>query len=129
MTLPWLNRGKYDAEIEQAHREAESFEAEYRTRYAAISREIRDAVIRAESARKVLDLYRNILRPDIQNLSKAATVAYQTSQSELLNVLDTQTLSIDAEYAFFDALAGYETSLADLERAIGAPLPAERRPL
>jgi outer membrane protein, heavy metal efflux system len=129
MSLPWLNRGKHDAEVQQAQEESRAVQSEYQKQRAAISREIRDALIRAESARRIVELYRNTLRPDIQNLSRAATVAYQTNQAGLLSVLDIQSMSIDAEYALFNALAEYEQSLADLERAIGMTLPAERRPL
>jgi outer membrane protein TolC len=129
MTLPWLNRGKHDAEVRQAQEESIAAQAEYQSQRAAISRGIRDALIRAESARKIVELYRNILRPDIQGVSRAATVAYQTNQAGLLSVLDAQNMSIDAEYALFDALSEYEQSIADLERAIGGTLPAERRPL
>jgi cobalt-zinc-cadmium efflux system outer membrane protein len=128
MSLPWLNRSKHDSEVLQAQEESAGIVAEYQRQRAAISREIREAAIRAESARKIVDLYRTILRPDIQNLAKAATVAYQTNQAELLSILDTQSTSIDAEYAVFDALTEYEQSIADLERAIGAPL-SERKPL
>jgi outer membrane protein TolC len=74
-------------------------------------------------------LYRDTLRPDTASVSKAATVAYQTNQSSLLSVLDTQSMSIDVEYALFDALANYEQSLADMERAVGASVPGERKPL
>lgn len=129
MTLPWLNRGKHDSEIQQAQEESASIQADYQRQRAAISKEIRDALIRAQSAQRIVDLYRNILRPDIQNITKAATVAYQTNQAGLLTVLDSQNMTIDAEYALFDALSEYEQSLANLERAIGMPLPGERKPL
>jgi len=129
MTLPWLNRGKHDSEVRQAQEEAASIQAEYEKQRTAIARDIRDARIRAESALKIVELYRDTLRPDIQNVAGAATVAYQTNQAGLLSVLDAQSMSIDAEYALFDALSEYEQGLADLERAIGGPLPGERRPL
>jgi outer membrane protein TolC len=129
MTLPWLNRGKHESELQQAQEESSSVVAEYQKQRAAISKDIRDALIRAEAARKVVELYRSILRPDLQIVEKAATVAYQTNQAGLLTVLDSQNMSIDAEYALFDSLSDYERSLADLERAVGAPLPSERKPL
>jgi outer membrane protein TolC len=129
MSLPWLNRGKYDSEVQQAQQESAVVLTEYKSRRAAISREISQALIRAQSALKIVELYRTTLQPDLQNLSKAATVSYQTNQSGLLSILETQSLSIDAEYALFEALSDYEQSLADLERAVGAPLPGERRPL
>lgn len=129
MTLPWLNRGKHNSEVLQVQEEIGAIQAEYLKQKTAIFREIRDAMIRAESARKIVELYREILRPDIQNLSKAATVAYQTDQAGLLTVLDTQGMSIDAEYALFGAFSEYERSTGDLERAIGGSLPGQRRPL
>jgi len=82
-----------------------------------------------QAALKIVELYRDTLRPDAANVSKAATVAYQSEQSSLLNVLETQNLSIDVEFALFDALANYEQSIADLERAIGVSVPGERKPL
>jgi len=129
MTLPWLNRERHDSEIQQAQEEHDAILAEYQKQIAAIHRDIRESLIRAEAALKIVDLYRDTLRPDAANVSKAATVAYQSEQSSLLNVLDTQNLSIDVEFALFDALANYEQSIADLESAIGISVPGERKPL
>jgi len=129
MTLPWLNRSKHDSEVQQAQEESAALQAEYAKQRATILKEIRDAIIRAEAARKIVNLYRDTLKPDLENVSRSATVAYQTSQASLLDVIETQSGSIEAEYALFDALTEYEQSIAGLERAIGAPLTAERRPL
>jgi cobalt-zinc-cadmium efflux system outer membrane protein len=129
MTLPWLNRERHDSEIQQAQAEHDAILAEYQKQIAAIHRDIRESLIRAQAALKIVELYRDTLRPDAANVSKAATVAYQSEQSSLLNVLDTQNLSIDVEFALFDALANYEQSIADLERAIGVSVPGERKPL
>ena len=129
MTLPWLNRSKHDSEVQQAQEESAALQAEYAKQRATILKEIRDAIIRAEAARKIVNLYRDTLKPDLENVSRSATVAYQTSQASLLDVIETQSGSIEAEYALFDALTEYEQSIANLERAIGAPLTAERRPL
>ena len=129
MTLPRLNRGKHDSEIQQAQEERDAITAEFQAQLSSITQEIRESFIRAESARKIVELYRDILRPDTANVSKAATVAYQTEQSGLLSVLDSQSMSIEVEYVLFDALATYEQSVADMERAIGVSLPGERKPL
>lgn len=129
MTLPWLNRSRHESEVDQAQEEHDAILAEYQKQLSSISREIRESLIRAQSALKIVELYRDTLRPDTASVSKAATVAYQTSQSSLLSVLDSQSMSIDVEYALFDALANYEQSLADMERAAGASVPGERKPL
>jgi cobalt-zinc-cadmium efflux system outer membrane protein len=129
VTLPWLNRGKHDSEIREAHEELSAVQLEVRRQRTAIAREVQDALIRTESARKTINLYRDTLRPNLQDLSGAATVAYRTNQGDLLSVLDTRSMSFELEYALFDAITEYEQSLSELERAIGAPLSGERRPL
>jgi cobalt-zinc-cadmium efflux system outer membrane protein len=129
MTLPWLNRSKHESEIGQAQEEHDAIFAEYQKQLSSISKEIRESLIRAQSSLKIVELYRDILRPDTASVSKAATVAYQTNQSSLLSVIDTQSMSVDVEYALFEALANYEQSLADMERAVGASVPGERKPL
>lgn len=45
-----------------------------------------------------------------------------------LSVIETQSMSIEAD-AIYEALSDCEQSLAYLERAIGMPLPGERKPL
>jgi cobalt-zinc-cadmium efflux system outer membrane protein len=129
MSLPRLNRAKHDSEIQQASQELSAIQLEERKQRAVISRELREAVIHAEAAKKIVDLYRQTLAPDTQNVLRAATVAYQTDQGGLLGVLDSESMSIDIQYALFEALTEYEQSLAELERAVGAPLQGERLPL
>ena len=129
ISLPKLNRSKHDSEIQQAQEELSAIQIESRKQRAAISKEVREALIRVESARKTIDLYRGTVAPDVRSVSKAATVAYQANQGGLLDILDTQGMAVDIEYAVFDALSEYEQSLAELERAIGMPLPGERSPL
>ena len=39
--------------------------------------------------------------------SRLTTIAYQTNQAGLLNILDAQNMSLEAEYALFDALSEF----------------------
>jgi hypothetical protein len=55
---------------------------------------------------------------------RAAAAAYQTDQTDFLNLLDSQSVAIDFQHKLFEALENYEKSIADLERAIGTRLPA-----
>ncbi len=131
ISLPWLNRGSHNAEIREAQAESAVVEAEYRKEYAAIVRQIRLARIEVESARKTVELYRDTLRPQALSTLRATAAAYQTDQTDFLNLLDSQGMAIDFQHAFFGALEKYEKSLAELEQAIGTPLqtPQDRRPL
>jgi len=130
VSLPWLNRGSHDAEIRQAQAETHAIDAEYRTQEVAIARQIREALIAAESARKTMELYRDTLGPQALSTLRATVAAYQTDQTDFLNLLDSQSMAIDFQHRYFEALEAYEKSIADLEQAVGSPLPTiVRRPL
>jgi outer membrane protein TolC len=122
ISLPWLNRGTNDAEIREAQAELAAIDAEYRKAVAAISLEIRQALIQIESARKAVELYRDTLRPQAVMTLRATVAAYQTDQTDFGNLIDSQSMSIDFQHSFFSALETYEKSLADLERAMGGSL-------
>ena len=122
VTLPWLNRGTHDAEIREAQARTGVIDAEYRQQLAAIGREIRNALIEIESVRKTAELYRDTLRPQALSTLRSSVAAYQTDQTDFLNLLDSQSMAIDFQHAFFAALESYEKGLAQLERAIGRPL-------
>jgi len=132
ISLPWLNRGTHDAEIRQAQSETLAVDAEYQRTLTAIGQEIREAWLKAESARKTVELYRDTLRPQAMSTLRSTVIAYQTDKTDFLNLLDSQSMAIDFQHRYFEALETYEKSIADLEEAIGSPIPAVsevRRPL
>ena len=124
MTLPWFNRRKHESEIAEARAENTMWKAAYEHRRLAVYREIREAVIRAETAKQMVELYRDTLRPQTQTSLKAAVAAYRNDRTDFLNLLDSQNAALDVEYSYFRALSEFEERRADLERAVGAPLPA-----
>jgi outer membrane protein TolC len=124
VSLPWFNRRKHDSEIAEARAEGAAWKAEYQSQRATAFREIQEALIRAETAKQMVELYRDTLRPQVQTSLKAATAAYRNDRTDFLNLLDSQNAALDVEYAYVQAQSEYEGRLADLERAVGAPLPA-----
>ena len=127
-SLPWLNRRKHESEIAEAKAEVRALGAAYESQRAVVLQQIQEARIRAEVAKKLVELYRDTLRPQAQTTLKAAAAAYQTDRTDFLNLLDSQNTALEVEYAYFRALSEYERQLADLERAIGAPLPTDATP-
>lgn len=123
-TLPWFNRRRHESEIAEARAEHTVWKAEYENRRVLVFREIQEARIRAETARQMVELYRDTLRPQTQTSLKAAVAAYRNDRTDFLNLLDSQNAALDVEYAYFRALSEFEERRADLERAVGAPLPA-----
>ena len=124
LNLPWLNRSKHDAEIQEAQSRVSVQRAELQTQRAVVLQEIQEAFIRANAAARLVELYRDTLRPQAQATLRATSAAYQTDQTDFLNLIDSQNTALDVEYSYYRALSDYDSRIVNLERAIGARLEA-----
>ncbi len=124
VSLPWLNKRKHDSEIKEAEASAAVVRSERNAQVNAAFLEIQQALIRARSAERSLRLYRDTLRPQAEAALKSASAAYQHDRTDFLNLVDSQNLLLDVETSYFKAAANFDSRVAELERAIGAPLPA-----
>jgi cobalt-zinc-cadmium efflux system outer membrane protein len=123
VTLPWLNRGRHDAEIAEANAMVTARKADYESQRAAVFAEIQESLVRARVAQQLVVLYRDTLRPQTRAVLKATVAAYQADRTDFLNVLDSQNTTLDVELGYIKAASELETRLADLERAVGTQLP------
>jgi len=122
MTLPWLDRRKHDAEIATAGATVTEQDAELAALRTEAFGQIKESLAEAEAAQKFAELYQNSLRPQAEATLHAAVIAYENNQSDFLNLLDSQMQVIDIDLAWLQALADFNTRLADLEMAVGAPI-------
>lgn len=128
VTLPWLNRGRHNAEIAEASAVVAAEKAEYESRRAEIFAEIQESLVRARVAQRLVGLYRDTLRPQAQAVLKATVAAYQVDRTDYLNLLDSQNTALDVELDYIRAVSELETRMADLEHAVGKPLPRGLKP-
>ena len=124
MSLPWLNRHKHDSEIKEAESAESVVRSEQNAQTSAAFLEIQQALIRAHSAERSLKLYQDTLRPQAEAAFRSATAAYEHDRTDFLNLIDSQNVLLDVETSYYNAAANLDTRIAELERAIGAPLPA-----
>jgi outer membrane protein, heavy metal efflux system len=127
VTLPWLNRGRHNAEIAEASAVVAAEKAEYESRRAAIFAEIQESLVRARVAHRLVTLYSDTLRPQAQAVLKSTVAAYKTDRTDYLNLLDSQNTMLQVELDYIRAVSDLEMRMADLERAVGAPLPRNLR--
>ena len=123
--LPWLNRSKTDSEVREAQSQVSVRRAELETQKSIVFQEIQEALIRANTSARLVEIYRDTLRPQAQATLRAASAAYQTDQTDFLNLIDSQNTALDVEYSYYRALAEFDSRVSDIERAIGTPLPRE----
>jgi outer membrane protein TolC len=123
--LPWLNRSKHDAEIRESQSQVNVRRAELESQKVMVFQAIHEAVIRANTAVRLVEIYRYTLRPQAQATLRAASAAYQTEQTDFLNLIDSQNTALDVEYSYYRALAEFDSRVAELEGIIGAEIPRE----
>lgn len=123
MTLPWLNRRKHESEFTEAQATVAERQSELDAVRFAVFRQIQEALIRANSAKRLVDLYQKSLRPQSEATLHSTVIAYENDRTDILNLLDSQNTTLDVDYAHFRALAEFEQHMAELELAVGAPIP------
>jgi len=125
MNLPWLNRERHEGEAKQADAATDVASAELEARTSAVFSEIRQAQIAVLNAEKRTKLYRDTLLPQADAAFKAAVAAYKNNRAEFQNLIESQNLLLDIQTAFYKSSATADAAIAQLERAIGAPLSTE----
>lgn len=123
MNLPQWNRARHDGETKQADAATDVARADLDARTSTVFLEVRQAEIVVRSAQKRVKLYRDTLLPQAEAAFKASTVSYQNNRGEFMNLIDSQNLLLDIRTAYYNALSAVDAGSAQLERAIGAPLP------
>jgi outer membrane protein TolC len=122
MNLPWLNHRKHDAEIAETTAQATEQDAELAALRNAAFGQIQEALVEAEAAQKLAHLYHDQLRPQAEAALQSSVIAYENDKTDFLDLLDSQMAVIDIDLAWLGAVADFDTRLADLELATGAPL-------
>jgi outer membrane protein TolC len=122
MNLPSLNRERHEGESKQSDAATDVSQAELEARSTAVFLEIRQAQIDVLASQQRVKLYRDTLLPQADATFKASAAAYQNNRGEFANLIDSQNLLLDIQSAYFKASAATDVGIAELERAIGAPL-------
>ena len=88
-----------------------------------IAAEVTAAAATAEAQRLAYVRYRDVILPQAQQVEQLAQDSYQLGQTGIAALLQALQASRDLRVRALDAMTQLQTALADLERAIGAPLP------
>ncbi len=122
MNLPWLNRRKHNAEVAAASAAAVEQETESDALRTAAFGQIGEALAQAKAAQRFARLYQDQLRPQAEATLQSSVVAYENDRTDFLNLLNSQMEVIDVELEWAQAMADFDSRLADLELAVGAEI-------
>ena len=119
VTLPLGWTGNKGAGIDEAKAGQSLAEAEYRLARTNAALEIKDALVKAKSSLRLLDLYRASVIPQAQEALKVAQASYQSSAGGFLDLLDAERTLLGLKLDFYRFTADYQTWLSELERLSG----------
>lgn len=122
VTLPWLNKHKHEAEVAEAAAVTTEKDAELDAMRNSARGQIQEALAEAQSAQRLARVYQDSLRKESEETLHAAVIAYENDQTSFLDLLDSQMTVVDVDLAWIDSLGEYNTRLANLEMATGAPI-------
>jgi outer membrane protein, heavy metal efflux system len=106
---------------EARHHEAE-LEATGRDTVAQVDLDLRSSYSTADTARRQALYIRDQLLPEAEEAFRIASVSYSLGGTSALELLDAKRTLLDAKSQYTDALGAASDAMADLERAVGAPL-------
>jgi cobalt-zinc-cadmium efflux system outer membrane protein len=119
--LPLFNRGRAQVRLEQAT--LARLQAERDAAAARVRGEVFSAAAAATTQRRAFLRYRDEILPRAAEVERMAEDSYRSGQTGLVALLQSLQSVHDLRLQAVQAGTDYQNALADLERAIGAPLP------
>jgi outer membrane protein TolC len=122
MNMP-IYRGKLNAAVNEARFRLSQRCAEYRQKMVDVQFEVESAYSEVRESQQAIELYRTSLLPVAEQSVETSRSNYNVGKTTFLNLLTAQQQLLMQREQYQQALAAYHSRMADLERAIGGPLP------
>ena len=121
VTLPIFTTHNAGVLVEQAT--LQQLMAQRTATLLRITGEVAASAAIAESQRLAYERYRAVILPQAQQVEQLAQDSYQLGQSGIATLLQALQASRDIRLRSLDTVLQWQTAVADLERAVGVPLP------
>ena len=121
LTLPLFHNHGAEIKLEEAARS--QLTAERDARSAEVRSKVASARTLAEARGKQYARYRDEILPTALEVEGMAEDSYRSGQTGLLDLIQSITAVRDARARAIEAGVAYQDALADLEEAMGAPIP------
>lgn len=127
MPIPALFFQHSRGDIALAQHTERELDATYRDTRAQVIQDVRSAYANASTAMRQVLFIRDQLIPASREAYRVASTSYSLGGSSTLEVIAARTALLSAESQLADALAAANSARADLDRALGAPVPIGAR--
>lgn len=123
--VPWLNPGKYKAQIREAEKMKESAEFELEATQTDTFGRIRDLFKKVETFHHHYELFQHKIMPLADQTITAKRLAYENNKSDFLELIMAQRTLQEIESMSLGHLTDYLMAIAELEAAVGIKLDQE----
>ena len=125
VTLPVFAGSRQNALRDAAFAEERVAEARRGQVRADVSAAIGRLLADLEASRTLVDLYRDEVVPQARSNVESAFSAYRVGNVDFLTLVDAQTTANRYEAELFALVARFGTTVAEVESAVGRPLPSD----
>ena len=124
VTVP-LHRTRYRAAAQEALARFQAAKASYRRTVNEADGRVRAAGVRLTMIGERIARFERALLPQAEQALRSAQAAYSAGSIDVLGLLDSEALLLNAKLELARLKSDYMQALADMERAIGAAFPEE----
>jgi outer membrane protein TolC len=122
-TIPlwfWQKQGNM---VQEMQAEKEMANADYQAMENEVMFEVKQAYLQAESSWRKVNLSRDTIVPQSEQVLKLTQAGYEADKAGFLEVLDSRRMYQDSELDYYMSIAEYQTAKAELEQMVGTDLP------
>lgn len=116
--FPFRQRGK----IQEASASLSAAQWRQQNEKHLLDAEIETAYVAVQSRQKQVNLYTGSLLTEAEEVYRIALRSYEEGESTYLELLEAQRTLVEVGAGYIEALATYNSALADLEQAVGRSL-------
>ena len=118
-------QSKYDSQVTEAQSSVEAGQYQLKAEENIRSAEVKEGVVKVESADRIRTLYETSLLPQVELSFDSALKNYQTGKIDFLTLLDTERVLRKTRIDYIGTLVTYYKRIAYLEGVVGADILEE----
>ena len=119
ITLPWVNRSSYKAEIARDEARARATRLDVAEYELSVREEIHKLLVMIDAARREAVLLRDQVIPRSQSGMEAIRAAWEAGRGTLADLFEARRMLLDAKSMYFRAVAEQYTAMAQLVLCCG----------
>jgi len=123
-TMPLFDFGSIHGAVKQAQKNVRAQEAQITLEQQQVRQDVESAYEALTVADGTVAAFQSGMLPQAEGLEKRIEQGYVLGGNTILDLLDAQSTLRAARIAYYGAIGNYRQALAQLERAVGAPVTA-----